>query len=241
MATGLPPLGDFCIQLSLGPGELCVQVPGGTRLCAQFGIDTGDASAMTRSLLAQINTALTPLDPFFTTLTFVVAVMDFVKGVPEAILTVNPEPIITPIADITKAATKLAGMIPQLSVPILVKGILDVVTVALIGLRAELGALITQQVRILAAGLRAQELGNLELQVVVDCATSNLSAQLANHNAAMAPLNKLMAIVNALLGLAGLPEIELLPALGEELSDEVLGVIDGVIDVLSAASAALPV
>lgn len=241
MAAGLPPLADFCVPLSLGPGELCIQFPSGVKLCAQSGFDAGDANEITRSLMAQVNSALMPLAPFFTVLDFVKAVTDFVKGVPEAIATLNPEPIVSPIVDIGKAAAKLLSMIPQLSVPILIKNILEVVVVQMIGLRGELAALISFQTRLLAAGTRAAELGNLELQAVVDCATGNLSAQLANHNAAMAPLNRLMGVINLLLGMAGLPEIELLPSLGEDVSSEVLDVIDGVVDVLEAVVASLPV
>ena len=240
MAAGLPSLSDQCTQLSLGPGELCVRFPGGVTLCAQQGFDRGDANEIARSVLAQMNAALMPLAPFFTTLEFVKAVSDFAQGIPKAIASLSPQPIVEPLADIAKAVTKLLGMAPQRSVPVLIRDTLNLILVQLIGLRGEIGAMLAFQQRLAASAARAVDLGNAELQFVVDCATGNLAAQLANHNAAMAPLNKLLLVVNILLELASLPPIELLPGLGEQLSPEVLDVLDVTITVLEGALAAIP-
>lgn len=241
MADGLPGLSDFCISLSLGPGELCIQFPGGVKLCAQAGFDTGDASTIVRSLLAQVNSALMPLQPFFMVLDAIKAIVDCVQAVPEAIIQLDPSGMIECIPDMVKKLTKLLQLLPQLSIPVLIKQLLEALVVQLIALRGQIAALIAHQARLIAAGLRAAELGNVELQTVVDCALENVLAQLANNNAAMAPLNRLIGTINVLLELAGLQPIEVLPSMGDEVSDEVLTVLDGAIDVLQVAADAIPV
>lgn len=241
MALGLPGLGDLCISMSLGPGELCIQMPGGVRLCAQYGFDTGDGGAIVRSLLAQVNSALMPLQPFFMGLDLVKAIVDCVQAVPDAITQLDPSGIIECVPDMVEKLTALLQLLPQLSIPVMIKHILEALVVALIALRGQLAALIAHNARLIAAGLRATELGNVELQTVIDCATGNLSAQLANHNAAMLPLNRLVGVVNLMLELAGLDPIELMPSLGDELTADVLDVLDGAISALQIASGAIPV
>lgn len=240
MAAGLPDLTPYCIPLGAGPGSLCVTFPGGVTLCAQDGFDTGDANKITRSLIGQINSALMPLAPFFMTLDVVKAIMDCITAIPECIAELSPKPILDCLPELGKKVEKLLALIPQLSVPVLIKGILDVVVVQLIGLRQDIGALINQQGRIAAAAVRAQELGNVELQAMVDCANANLETQFQNHNAAMTPLNRLVGVVNALLELAGLQGLELLPEFADHLDAGVLDVIDKTISTIQVFAAALP-
>ncbi|NUP12875.1 MAG: hypothetical protein HOW73_43100 [Polyangiaceae bacterium] len=239
MAAGLPDLSSLCVPLSTGPGELCVQLPGGATLCATAGFEYGDPLAIVQGMLGQINAALTPLSPFFNTLEFVTAVGDFVKGVPEALLTLNPEPLVTPIVDIGKAVGKLAALVPQMSVPLLIVSILDVVVVGLLGLRSEMMAMMAQQQKLAAAAARASALGNVHLQVIVDCATENLDAQMQNTNASLAPLNRLVGLLNALLELAGLPCLQTM-SIGSEIGQAALDAIDFILDALQTAKAAIP-
>lgn len=241
MATGLGSLPEFCVPISIGPGQICVTFPGGVTLCAQQGIETGDANQITRSLMGQINSALMPLMPFFNTLDVIKAIIDCIQAIPDCILQLSPEPILSCIPDLVKKLKKLLELIPQLSVPVLIATIIDAVIVALIGLRAELASLIAQQARILAAETRAAQLGNVALRTITDCATENMQAQLANYNESMKPLQRLVGVLNTLLAIAGLPELDVFPALGEELSTDMFTVLDRIVDGLEIARKALPV
>lgn len=241
MANGLPPLDDLCVTLSMGPGEVCIRFPGGGRLCAQYGFDSGDVNEVVRSLMGQVNAGLMPLDPFFKVIEAFKAVVDCVTAVPEAIIQLDPSGLLECMPEMVKKLAALLALIPQLSVPALVKDILGAVVIALIGIRQEIAACIRQNARLLAAETRAAELGNQDLAAVVVCAKGNLAAQLANHNAGMGPLNRLLGVVNFLLSLAGLPEVELLPDLGAEVEPEVLDVIDTAITIMQAAADAIPV
>lgn len=241
MATGLGSISEFCVPISIGPGQICVTFPGGTTLCAQQGFETGDANAITRSLMGQINSALMPLQPFFNTLDVIKAITDCVQAIPDCILQLSPEPILSCIPDLVKKLKKLLELIPQLSVPVLIATIIDAIIVALIGLRTELAALIAQQASILAAQTRAAALGNVALRTVTECAIEDMKAQLANYNESMKPIQRLMGVLNTLLAIAGLPEIDIFPGLGDELTEELFTVVDAIVDALEIARKGLPV
>jgi hypothetical protein len=235
----LPDLASKCVTLQTGLGELCIELPGGAKLCASASVELGDPLAIARELLAQANTALAPLTPFFNVIDVFKAVLDCITSIPEAILTLNPEPIVSCIVNLTKAIDKLLALIPALSIPILAKSLLDALIAGLQGIRAKLVAMIHQAEKLAAAATLAAETGNFQLQLVVDCATGNMDAQLENMNASMAPLNRLIGLLNVLLELAGLPCI---PGLGgfDELSDALLAPLDAAIAMLEAAKAAIP-
>lgn len=224
----------------MGPGETCIRFPGGASLCAQYGFDSGDVNEVVRSLMGQVNSALMPLNPFFKVIDAFKAVGDCVSAVPDAITQLDVTGLLECVPTMVQKIAALLALLPQLSVPVLAKDILSAMVIALVGIRQEIAACIRQNTRLIAAELRAAELGNEELATVVVCAKANLSAQLANHNASMGPLNQLVGVVNYLLGLAQLPEIELMPDLGDELSASVLDTIDVAINVVQVAADAIP-
>lgn len=240
MVNPIPELSAFCIELSTGPGQFCIRFPGGARVCAQVGFDSGDPGELIRSLLAEANAALSPLAPFFMVLDVLAAIVHCVQAIPDAITQLNPSGLIKCLPDMLKKLAKLLELIPQLSIPVLVADLLEVVIVGLIALRGEIATMITQQFRIAAAATRAAETGNVQLSLAVNCATGNLDALLVNKQAGMQPLNRIVGIINLLLGLAGLPEIPSLDNI-EAIDDSALLALDQTIQVLEAAKAALPV
>lgn len=234
-------LADFqgvCSPVPYGPGEICVTLPGGVQLCAYEYQDTGDAGAVVNALLGQISTALTPLAPFFNVLEFVQAVLAFAEGVPKAI-TGNPKPMIDATISLTSAVNKLVAMVPQASVPIMVKGIIGVVIAGLVGIRAQMQAMILQQARVTRALDKANATGIAPLMVIATCAQDNLDVQLVNLNASFTPLNRLIALVNFFLELIKAPCIPVIGSL-PGVGTDALYVLDVTIDVLQTMLAAIP-
>lgn len=236
----LPDLQSSCIEITTGVGEVCIKLPGGSKVCASIGVEFGDPNEILRALIAEINTALAPLGPFFNILDVVKCVFDCIQAIPDA-LGPPPDPtaIVQCIPNLAKAVNKLLEMLPINSVPILAKSILEAIILLLRAMRSKLLAMIQQAARILAAATKAAETGNFQLQLVVDCANGNMEAQLENMNASMAPLNRLIGLLNTLLELAGL---DCIPALGDfsEVSDAVLAPLDATIELLEMIKAAIP-
>jgi hypothetical protein len=124
---------------------------------------------LSKQLMAQANAALAPLVPVFNVIDTVLALFQTVKSIPDAITHLDPTKITDELPDVAQKASKLLAIVPQLSVPLMILGLIDVLLAFLGGLSGQLRALIDQQVRIQHAENRAAELGNAQLQTVVDC------------------------------------------------------------------------
>lgn len=195
-----------------------MQFPGGAELCAQFPDAKVPAfDELTNALLGNINAALAPLAPLFDLIDLLVAIINCIKAV-EKCLGPPPDPteLVKCFPNLAKALAKVLKLIPQLSIPVLIGGILDVIIVNLQGLRAQLLTIINKQLRILRAQTRALALGSVQLQTAVDCATDDLDAFLNNLNANSAPLGRLINLLNAFLDLCGLPHLPTVNDLGND-------------------------
>jgi hypothetical protein len=235
----LPDLSEVCIDLKVTPQELCITFPGGAEMCVQIpGVP--DPTDVSKQLLAQANAALIPLVPVFNIIDAILALFKCVKAIPDSL---GPPPDPTKLAecipDLAEKIDKLLKLIPQLSIPVLIAGLIDVLLFYLEGLRGQLQAIIAAQVRIAAAATRAAELGNVQLRTVVDCATASMDAYLQNLNEGMKPLNRLVGLLNLFLQLAGLPTIPDLANLGDD-AEAALAPLDAIIDSLKTVRAGLP-
>lgn len=229
-----------CARVTAIPGGFCVTFPGQAQFCASAGMRFGDVTAMTESLFASINSALMPLVPFFNVIDVFIAIKNCIEAIPQSLAPPNPKPILDCVKNLGAALQKLLGMLPPLSVPRLVKGILLALVLALSAFKSELQVFLAQQQRIIDAATLAAEPGNFELQSVVDCASSNFDVQIQNMNEALKPLNRLLGIVNILMEMAGQKPVPTLSDLGGDVQ-QALSVLDTAIDAMQLAAAAIPV
>lgn len=234
----IPALNEICIDLSTGPGELCVVFPGGSKLCAQVGYGFGDPTEITQALIAQVNGALAPMIPIFDLIDLAKRIADCLQAIPDAITSLDPTPILQCMPELVKKLNALLQLLPITSVPLLVKSILDVMIQELIGLKLELSTIIRQQQRIMDAATKAAKVGSLRL--VVDCAEANNMVRLENLNASLKPLNRLVGMLNLLLNQVGLPCIPTFASIAEAAIGQ-LAIIDNGITILEQIKAAIPV
>ena len=108
------------------------------------------------------------------------------------------------------------------------------------GLAGQLRALIDQQVRIQKAENRAAELGNAQLQTVADCSKHHVAAQLQSLSESVAPVNRLIALVNVFAQLAGLGPLPDLSNLGSDAA-AALQPLEDTVKALQQIRAAIPV
>jgi hypothetical protein len=198
------------IELDLDALVQTIDLPGGVTIPLKF--DPGsipDLGNEVMKLLAEGNAALAPLAPIFTVIGAVLAVFDCIKAIPA---TIGPPPDPTALAGaIAKAVGKveaLLKLVPQLSVPFVVRSLLGTLVAGLKGVRAKLAVVLKSHVRI-NAGLALQIPGvNLaRLQANLNVAKSNLDAQMAAMTAALGPLNKVLCLLNLFFSLIGGAEI----------------------------------
>lgn len=238
----LPDLSVACIEIKVGKQDLCVTFPGGAEMCVQMpSVSVPDPSELSKQLMAQANAALAPLMPVFNIIDTVIALFNCVKAIPDALgPPPDPSKLAKCLPDVAKKVSKLLKLIPQLSVPLMIVGLIDVLLAFLEGIRGQLKAVIAAQVRIAAAATRAAELGNVQLSTIVDCANANIDAQMKNLGESAAPVNRLIGVINLFVELAGLPKLPDLSNLGND-AQAALGVLDPLVDQLKAARSAIPV
>lgn len=212
----LPSHDDACVNLAVTPQGIKVSLPGGVELAPNLPFsDFPGPLDVAKGLLAQINTALAPLTPIFNLIDVGIAVFKFAKSVPS----LNPVSIANNTVNLAKAVDKLLRLIPQLSVPIMILDTIDAILAMLAGMVEELETLVIQAERIATAKARATSLGNAEMTAVLDCATGNLTAQMQSLNEGLAPLNRLVSLLNLIIGLVpGLPEIPTFENFSEDAS-----------------------
>ncbi len=190
-------IGTLCVEVQEST-PLCINFPGGVQLCAQLGIDTGDPSAKTKALFAQVNAVLAPLAPLLNTIDLALAVTDAIKGVQDA-LSVPPDPttLFQAIPKVIEKAAVLTGI--PLALPSMIKGILLALVEAVLAMLGEIEAIGRAQTEIAEAATAAAEPGNEVLAAIVECETANLEKDIANQNESMQPINRIIGLVNAIL------------------------------------------
>jgi hypothetical protein len=225
-------LAEFCVLLQQAPGTFCVTLPGGAKHCVSYDFDIVDPSKILKQLFADLNGMLTPLVPIFQIVDFAQSAFACIEAIPDAIgPPPDPSKLINCVPDLARKAQALIALLPQYSIPVLAKEILFNLIVFARGLRSRIEVMIRKAERIVEAETRAAQLGNVQLQTVLDCAKGTLDNQLVNLNNGLTPLNQLIGLVNFLLDLAGLPCIPEFGGIGD-LTEEALAPLDELIALL---------
>lgn len=234
----LPTADDACVHLTLQNQNLSVTFPGGAEIAANIpsGSFPGPLDAA-KTLLGYVNTALAPLTPVFTLIDIGIALFEFAKKA----ATLSIPDMVDALVRVAQNADKLLGMVPQLSVPLMILSIVDTVLTMLNGIVTELNVIVNEGAAIVAAKARAVELGNVEMEAMLNCSEENLALQMQSMNDGLAPLNRLLALLNILIGLVpGLSPIPTLTDMGSDASGA-LTALQTVISTLQTIRDTIPV
>jgi hypothetical protein len=219
----------ICLEIPEIPDPLAITLPGGVTM-------------QQINLMQAIQPALTPLMPLFDIIDTVVAVFNCVKAIPDSL---GPPPDPTALAacipELAEKVAKLLRLIPQLSLPYTIIGIIDLVIDTLRQARSQLMHLQQQMQQILGAIDRATDLEDAGLMAITSCAQANVAQEAANVGKALASLGKLIGILNIFLGIVGAPEVPDLSNLAGRPLDDVIPPIDAIIESLQTVRSAVPV
>lgn len=248
-------LSQLCKEptLCLDLDKLQIVFPGGFNLQGQAGTDVPDCLDTARGLLSQLNAALGPLGPLLNMILTVIDLFKCVQAIPDS-LGPPPDPtkLIAAIERVEADIDKLLGVVPEVSVPRLIKSVLGLIVQMLTGIRNRLASLADFQNAISVLKDRQTVLGNMpngvgafaaqQVSISIGCSTASLQTQVAGLNSGLAPLAALLEIIQELASLVGIE----LPALPASLSDGLeisadLPPLDNLITVLSEAASAIPV
>jgi len=219
---------DICLQLPEIPDPFDITLPG--------GIEIEDIN-----LMRIIQPALTPLVPFFDLIDTIVALYNCVKAIPDA-LGPPPDPSILAacLPDLAEKLNKLLNMLPQVSLPRLVRRLLTLLVQTLRTVRSQLMHLQQQMVQILGAIDRAKSLNDAGLMAITACAQANVAQEAANVGKSLAALGKLLGLINLFMGMIGGPQVPDLSTLAGRPLDQTLPPLDALIKALETAREAVP-
>jgi hypothetical protein len=219
----------ICIEIPELPDPLSITLPGGV-------------SMESINLMEQIQPALTPLMPLFDIIDTVVAVFNCIKAIPDS-LGPPPDPTVLAacIPELAEKVAKLLKLIPQLSIPLTIIGIIDLIIDVLRQARTMLLHLQAQMQQITGAIDRATDLEDAGLMAITSCAQANVAQEAANVGKSLAALGKLIGILNIFLELVGAPTVPDLSNLAGSPLDEVVPPLDAIVDQLTQVRDMVPV
>jgi hypothetical protein len=218
-----------CIPVIEVPDALGITLPGGV-------------SMEHLNLIEVIQPALTPLMPLFQIVDTVVAVFNCVKAIPDAL---GPPPDPTVLAacmpELAEKVAQLLRLIPQLSLPLTIVGLIDLLIDVLRQARTRLLHLQQQMVQVAGVVDRATDLDDAGLMAIAECARHNVEQEAANVGKSLASLGRLIGLVNVFLGMVGAPEVPDFGGLAGRPLDQLIPPIDATVRMLQSVRAAVPV
>lgn len=206
-----------------------IALPGGVTIQAIAGTDTGDPTAILKGLMQAANPALAPFMPVFD----LIGALQAVKEIAESIAPPNPVAIAEGVQKLAEKLSSLAQFVPQLAVPVMVKTMLDTIIASLEALQSKMAVFAAHNERIAQSIARANQLpepARSALLAITSCAANNAATQIANENAALEPINRLIELLNMLLSLIELPCIPIVGGTGA--TQEAIDLLGDVIAVL---------
>lgn len=212
----------ICIPIPEIPDPPSITLPG--------GVTMGQIN-----LMEIIQPALTPLVPVFDLVDAVVAVFDCLKAV------TDPVELAKRMPELGRKVSKLLRLMPQVSVPMTIVGIIDLVVDALRQARSQILHLQQQMVQITGVMDRAAQLNDPGLLAVAQCAQGNVAQEAANVGRGLASLGRLIGLVNLLMGLVGGPEQPNLSSVAGRPLEQAVEPIDNLIAVFARAREAVPI
>ncbi len=220
--------------------ELCLELP---ELPDPFELSLpGGVTIQRINLMEVIQPLLAPLMPLFEIVDTIVAIFNCVKAIPDS-LGPPPDPTVLAacIPELGAKVAQLLKLIPQLSLPILLKQLCKLIVSTLKEARAALVHLQKQMQRILEAVDRASNLADSGLMAIIACSRGNVGQEAANVGKMLASLGRLIGLVNLFFGMLGLPEVPDLSDLAGKPLDVVIEPLDALILVFENAGNAVPV
>lgn len=201
------PTTDLCIPFPVWktPNDICL--PGG--VCLSYVMNgigkIPNSTDMNLDFMSQLGPAMAPLSPFFTMLETVLQIFKCLQAVPEVVT--NPKKLIDCIPDLAALIDKLLGLIPQLSIPKLVKALILAIADLLQGVASDIAFIERQLKEILKQIDRAASLGDVKMNGFLVCAQQDLNDSAFSLADALKGIGRIILVINIFMGMFGGPEI----------------------------------
>jgi hypothetical protein len=186
--------------------------------------------------------ALTPLMPVFLIVDAIAALYTCTTAVVDALgPPPDPSKLASCIPELAEKVSKLLGLVPQLSLPLTVIGIIDLLIRVLGEVRGVLVHLAAELEAITGIVERASELDDANLLEVAGCVEASVQQEAANLGKQLASLGRLIGLTNLFLGMIGGPEIPDFSDLSGKPIQDAVAPLDQLVATLQSARRMVPV
>lgn len=219
--------------------SICVEIP-----------DVGDAFALSLpggleisdyNLMKAIQPLLAPLMPLFDIIDTVVAIYNCVKAIPDCFgPPPDPSGLVHCLPNLADKIMTLLKLVPQLSLPITIASLVDLVIAALREVKEKLQNLVDQLGQIERSIDHARNLNDAGLTAILACAQGNVEQEARNMGKQLASLGKLLEIISLFTQMVGGPAVPSLSDLGGVPLKQVLAPIDALVSTLMTVREAIP-
>jgi len=237
LASNFPPI-DLCFELPAVPTIEDICLPGG--LCLSYvwdGINKiPHAADLPLDFFSQIGPALAPLKPLFDVLDTVMAVYRCVKGIPDAITSLDPSELLNCLPALAKLIDALLKLVPQISIPKMLKQTIKQLARLLRGIASDFTYIQAQLQRIADMIDRAAQLGDQRMNGFLVCAQHDMNTMVMSTAEALKGIGRIILLLNIFMGLIGAPEI---PCFGSLIENNLDLGFDALIDILTSVATIL--
>jgi hypothetical protein len=173
-----------------------------------------------RGVLGQMTATLGPFATIFKIISFATDVLAAFQSIPDCITQLSPKPLIDKLQKVIADVDQLVSVLPQVSVPVMVRDLLGAVIAALQGVQTQVAGLQSAAAQAsaleqLAASLASSDPAAAgELTSIVQLAIADTVGIVDDLDAQQCALNQLLTTITTLVGLVGLPAPSLLPCFG---------------------------
>lgn len=229
---------DLCIAFEKAglPDDICF--PGG--FCLSHIWDAigkiPHATDLSLDFFSQIGPAMAPMKPFFDVLDLALSIFRCVQAIPDCITKLDPSELLDCLPALAKAVDMVLKLIPQLSLPKMVKAIIHNLATLVRGVAGDLRYIQSQIERIAQAIDKAADLQDVQLNGLLTCAQSNVEQTVFSTADALKGIGRIILLVNILIGLFGGDEI---PCFSEGFLDAMADGFDALIEMLTTLATLL--
>ena len=188
------------------------------------------AADIPMDFFSQIGPAMAPLKPLFDILDTVLQIFKCVKAIPKTIVTLNPSELLECFPALVKLINQLLSLLPYISVPKMIKAILNNMARLLRGIAGDLTYIQAQLQRIADQIDRASSLGDVKMNGFLVCSQNTVNDTVFSTAEALKGIGRIILLVNIFIGMFGGPEI---PCFGELLANNLDKPFDELIDLLT--------
>ena len=185
------------------PAGFCIPTMGGGQVCLPQLPHFQDPLIPSLELMRSLGVFMIPLIPVIKILAALVAIKDFIVGLPENIVqlvALNPQPLADSISNVVEKMAAVAQLaLPQVAFAAMLRGVVQALLAYLVALRARVSRIISAYERINAAIQQATNIGNASMRANAICARENVDTRLAALIASMSPIATVLAIFNVIL------------------------------------------